>query len=348
MTASRVMVLWDPFGDTYPLPVTLRLAALLDVNRIVTLGDLGIRPPGDSARWYLDKIQQAVEKTGVDIVIVPGDHDDFRVVQRARLDDEGMLALRPGIRVVQRGATWEQDSRTWLALGGIAGLNPSDVRGSGIGPDTNVKMDRKNAGTDGPVTAHDLARAHTTLDNVERAGGRVEVMLTDQPPLWIALKDRYLGELKPGPRDNELRQLTTDVADRARPDLLLCGHPQVHTVAAAPWGGLGVALSSDPTDTAPRSAIVEAPDNPATPVHAFAMQALQAPEQKTWIASQQTATSEQATVILRLAYSRMTREAVHAWMITPNTWLDGRTPDETLQAGDMDAVHHAIDGLFPG
>jgi hypothetical protein len=51
-------------------------------------------------------------------------------------------------------------------------------------------------------------------------------------------------------------------------------------------------------------------------------------------------------VISRLRDHGMDGWAIWDWAQTPNTWLDGDTPAERLDTGDLDAVHHAITGLF--
>lgn len=38
--------------------------------------------------------------------------------------------------------------------------------------------------------------------------------------------------------------------------------------------------------------------------------------------------------------------AVWHWFETPNTWLEGDTPARHLRAGDIDAVHRALSGMF--
>lgn len=55
---------------------------------------------------------------------------------------------------------------------------------------------------------------------------------------------------------------------------------------------------------------------------------------------------EVAKVIERLVAHGMDGWAVWHWLETPDTWLDGDTPSERIQAGDLAAVHHAVDGMF--
>ena len=53
-----------------------------------------------------------------------------------------------------------------------------------------------------------------------------------------------------------------------------------------------------------------------------------------------------SAVVARLVGHGMSGWAVWDWFATPNTWLDGDTPEVVLAAGDSDAVHIAVSGLF--
>lgn len=52
-----------------------------------------------------------------------------------------------------------------------------------------------------------------------------------------------------------------------------------------------------------------------------------------------------AAVVARLVGHGMSGWAVWDWFVTPNTWLDA-TPADALAAGDVDAVHRAVSGMF--
>jgi hypothetical protein len=53
-----------------------------------------------------------------------------------------------------------------------------------------------------------------------------------------------------------------------------------------------------------------------------------------------------AAIVARLVDHGMSGWAVWDWFATPNTWLDGATPQDVLAAGDPAAVHTAVSGLF--
>lgn len=53
-----------------------------------------------------------------------------------------------------------------------------------------------------------------------------------------------------------------------------------------------------------------------------------------------------AAVVARLVDHGMDGWAVWDWLESPNSWLDGDRPAQRLAAGDTDAVHHAVSGLF--
>lgn len=53
-----------------------------------------------------------------------------------------------------------------------------------------------------------------------------------------------------------------------------------------------------------------------------------------------------SAVVARLVGHGMSGWAVWDWFATPNTWLDGTTPQDALASGDTDALHAAVSGLF--
>ena len=53
-----------------------------------------------------------------------------------------------------------------------------------------------------------------------------------------------------------------------------------------------------------------------------------------------------AEVVARLADADLSGWAVWDWFATPNTWLDGDTPEETLRTGDHAAVDRAVAGML--
>ncbi|MBA3373612.1 MAG: hypothetical protein H0T98_08885 [Euzebyaceae bacterium] len=53
-----------------------------------------------------------------------------------------------------------------------------------------------------------------------------------------------------------------------------------------------------------------------------------------------------SAVVARLVGHGMSGWVVWDWFATPNTWLDGATPQDALAAGGTDALHGAVSGLF--
>ncbi len=53
-----------------------------------------------------------------------------------------------------------------------------------------------------------------------------------------------------------------------------------------------------------------------------------------------------ATLVRRCVAHGMDGWAVWHWFEAPNTWLDGDVPARRLRAGDIDAVRHALSGMF--
>lgn len=53
-----------------------------------------------------------------------------------------------------------------------------------------------------------------------------------------------------------------------------------------------------------------------------------------------------AEVVGRLVDHGMSGWAVWHWFESPNAWLDGDIPARLVRSGDLDAVGHAVDGMF--
>ncbi|WP_370327376.1 metallophosphoesterase [Euzebya sp.] len=265
MTARRVLIIGDTHGTWAAILDALELARRVCADRVVSVGDFGIWP-GDG-EGLLDATDWACLNHGVDVLIVPGNHEDYDQIDAAPVDDDGMHALRPAVRAVPRGHAWRQHGRWWLGFSGAASIDGPggtwpQVRGPFYGPSGMAMGDRGGWWPGERITDDDVARAHAAIDRVEADGGRVEVLITHDCPPWVPL-----GYTEPFPLGDEQRQRIGAVADRARADWQFYGHHHRHRVDRAPWGGHAVMLAADHTpEEGPQWVVVETPSDPTEPI----------------------------------------------------------------------------------
>jgi hypothetical protein len=89
---------------------------------IVHLGDFGIWP-GRSGRLFLDAVQVALERAGVWLIFLDGNHEDFWQLDALTIGADGLRAVRPRIWHVPRGTRWRWAGRVFMAMGGAVSLD---------------------------------------------------------------------------------------------------------------------------------------------------------------------------------------------------------------------------------
>jgi hypothetical protein len=91
------------------------------ITDIYHVGDFGIYSH-TSGQHYLDAIQNICEDLGTRILITPGNHEDYDLINSLPVGENGLQKLRPNILLMPRGYRWEIDGRTFVSLGGAASI----------------------------------------------------------------------------------------------------------------------------------------------------------------------------------------------------------------------------------
>ena len=203
---STVAIAGDWHGSTAWAVGVIEEAAAAGADRLLHLGDFGVWP-GPAGGRYLDDVDAALDRAGMALWFVDGNHEDHGRLARLPRNPNGYSDVRDRIKHLPRGYRWEWHGRTWLALGGAVSLDRAvRTEGRDWWPEEEIA----------PWQAEQIA-----------SKGRADVMLTHEcparvahsfpsPPSWWDLK--YLA------RNDVHRERLQYVVDRVHPSWLFHGH----------------------------------------------------------------------------------------------------------------------------
>jgi hypothetical protein len=194
-----------------------------EIGLILHAGDFGIWP-GQGGAVFLRKLNARLEKHGLWLWFVDGNHDDHDRIGKYERDADGLGIAAPRIRHLPRGYRWRWHDRVWLALGGAVSIDRTErVEGLSWWPGEEI--------TDADVTA-------------ACAGGPVSVMLTHDCPAGVThtfgpQPQRWLPDIV---RTEKHRQRLQGVVDRVKPAYLIHGHlhRSYERWLDVPWGRMRV------------------------------------------------------------------------------------------------------------
>ena len=258
----QVMLLGDSHGDQGFISRAYKQVVAADrdgtdISAVISVGDFGIWP-GRSGTAFLDHVEYWAARTGVPMLVVPGNHDDYDQLDAAEPDDDGWLRLRDHVRAAPRGLVFTLGAATFLACGGAAspdGPGGPFVQARGPYRGTRRIYDRQtnrvtlkevdqDLGGWWPqeiVTDADVAACRTAIEQVHAAGGRIHVLVTHEAPAELNMGGADF------PAGQQVRDRIQQVLNAARPDLAVAGHwhcAKVATLTHDP-DAYGVVLSAN-------------------------------------------------------------------------------------------------------
>jgi Icc-related predicted phosphoesterase len=233
----RTLVLGDSHGSIAMLREALRVAQHQRADRLVSVGDFGVWP-GTGGRMFLDACADMAAARGVEIIIAPGNHDDYDQLESAPVDDDGLMVLRPGVRAAPRGHVLDAGARRWLLCGGAASIDgpdgPREVRQSRGPFDTVHVIQHRDGSTRTYQEGGNLGGwwPQETVTDADvaacAAAGPVDVLVTHDAPAGVALESIFVG-LQPWLPGDAVREKIATIRTVARPALHLAGHWHQHT-----------------------------------------------------------------------------------------------------------------------
>jgi len=230
-----VLVIGDSHGTLPMVREALRLASQLKVGTVISVGDMGVWP-GSGGKGFLDAIQHAAAARGVELLLVPGNHEDYDQIEAAPRDPEGWRVLRPQLKAAWRGQVFNRAGVRFQAFGGAASIDGPDhpageeqLRGPLDHPQetrgTTGRVRRRPAGWDlggwwrqERITEQDVAAAVA-----EGAGQGVEVLITHEAPTSTPLEGAFHKPVD-WPTGNLQRARVQHVVEHVSPQVVLSGH----------------------------------------------------------------------------------------------------------------------------
>lgn len=161
---DRIVIAGDWHGNARAAAIALDAAVAVGAPVIVQLGDFGLWPGYEGAR-YLTELNTLASDLGVLIAWVDGNHEDFTQLAATPVSEDGLQWQDSHIAHVPRGARWTWHGIRFAALGGATSLDRA----------------RRKLGTswwiEESVNDNDLA--------VLAAGGDCDVLLTHDCPAGV-------------------------------------------------------------------------------------------------------------------------------------------------------------------
>lgn len=118
-TASRIGFLGDTHGDMQHVLTVARTMSARGVELMVVLGDFGFLWPGHNWGIDIDKLSRRLKTTRQTLAFVDGNHEDFDLLYKFPVADDGLRWIRPNIVHIPRGyRTVLASGATLAALGG--------------------------------------------------------------------------------------------------------------------------------------------------------------------------------------------------------------------------------------
>jgi hypothetical protein len=185
------------------VPAAVRARA----DRIVQLGDFGYWPRHRDGRRFLTIVTTGVDRTGIPVDFVDGNHEDHAALQRRAA---APYEVATGVRHLPRGCRFAHDGVRFLALGGAHSID-RQLRKAGVNwfvEETLDLADLERAESGAPV---DVLLSHDTFAGYDLPG----TLPIDELPEWLA---REINASRAH------RTLVRGVVDAVHPALVVHGH----------------------------------------------------------------------------------------------------------------------------
>ena len=175
---SRIGFLGDTHGDMQHVLTVARTMSDRGIELLVVLGDFGFLWPGHNWGIDIDKLSRRLKMTAQTLAFVDGNHEDFDLLYKFRVADDGLRWIRPNIVHIPRGYRTVLASGATLAA--LGGANSVDI---------GHRVARRSVWSEESITEADLA-----------ALGRVsaDILIGHDAPLRLPTLDAWLAATDSG------------------------------------------------------------------------------------------------------------------------------------------------------
>lgn len=205
-------------GDWHGVPLLAELALLSAADHgsqtVIQVGDFGLRD-GHPGERYLDLLEQVCVTRELRLLVVPGNHENYDLLDAAPRTPSGLLVLRPHIHAFPRGYRWTWAGVRFLAMGGAVSIDKDELLpGRTWWPAEAVTADQvAAAAADGPA---DVLLTHDCP-----AGANIPGVGTGFEPLPDSATTRWRTILTEA---NAHRRLLRELVDAVQPTAVVHGH----------------------------------------------------------------------------------------------------------------------------
>lgn len=152
---------------------SLRLFQKHGIKEIYHVGDFGIYSHA-KGQQYLDEVNNECSSSGINLLITPGNHEDYDLINNIPVDPEnGKQWIRSNIALLPRGYRWEIDGKKFVSLGGAASIGfTSQTAGYDWWPEESITFgDVLKVSSDGVADVMITHEAPNGLEHVRKSKG---------------------------------------------------------------------------------------------------------------------------------------------------------------------------------
>lgn len=218
----------DWHGDTFWSKNVLRVLHDRGIKRLYHVGDFGLWPGPDGAT-FIRKTHQWLEKFDMEILVTPGNHEDWERLEEIYTNYPGEIAPQsknyPRIKWLPRGYRWEDSGISFVSLGGAPSI------------DREYRREGHSWWPEEMITEEHVAQTV--------AGGYADIMITHDSPspgvrkVEEIVNGKSMWSVAARAYSAQGRALMTQAFEGVKPRLLVHGHYHVMGVKRQDdWGNI--------------------------------------------------------------------------------------------------------------
>lgn len=213
--AEKILAAGDWHGELGWAKQVVERAGRLGITKLLHVGDLGVGPwPGDRGRPFEDKLERLCARAGLELYVVPGNHENWTTIERLKPRADGWLELREHVLVAPGGLRW-----TW-----------SGVKFGALGGTFSVDFQHRVAEKDWWPGLEEVRPEH-----LDRLGDEpLDVLVSHDVPAGVDLFRAFNLGPETAARPQVSRDLLAEAVSRTAPELVLAGHWHQRATAYLP------------------------------------------------------------------------------------------------------------------